>query len=117
MTVEEAAPYSLVVSRSADRSNASALQGASVSQNVYVFTSPDTSGIAGVRFYLDDPAMTGSPRRRESNAPYDFNGGTVELANAFDTRALANGSHTITAAIELSAGGEHVLHASFEVRN
>jgi purple acid phosphatase-like protein/BACON domain-containing protein/calcineurin-like phosphoesterase family protein len=117
LTVGAAAPYSALVSLSSSRSAPTPLNGASVSGNVYVFTSPDGSEISAVRFYLDDPNMLGSPRRRESNAPYDFVGGTVQVGNPFDTRTIANGSHTISAAVELAGGGEQVVHATFTVQN
>jgi hypothetical protein len=108
--------YSVLVSSSADRSNPSPLAGKTVSGNIYAFTSPGT-GASRVRFYLDDPNMSGTPRQVESTAPHDFAGGTVSTANPFDTRTLADGSHTITAAVEKTGGGTDVLHASFTVSN
>jgi hypothetical protein len=117
LTVGAASAYSLRVSLATNRSASAPLSGASVSGNIYAFTSPDGMEIGGVRFYLDDPGMTGPVRRRESSAPYDFAGGTVQLASPFDTRTIANGSHTITAAIERVAGGEQVVHATFTVQN
>ena len=53
----------------------------------------------------------------EENGPYDFNGGTVSAATPFDTKTIANGSHTITAAIEFVGGGTEVVHATFTVTN
>jgi hypothetical protein len=108
--------YTLLVSSSADRSNPSPLAGKTVSGIMYAFTSPD-SGVYRVRFYLDDPNMSGTPRRTESTAPYDFAGGTVSTANPFDTRTLSNGSHTITAAVDKTGGGTEVVHATFTVAN
>jgi hypothetical protein len=67
--------YSLLVSSSSNRSNPTPLAGKTVSGNIYAFTSPDDSGVLRVRFYLDNPSMSGTPRRTESNAPYDFAGG------------------------------------------
>src|SRR5215208_3783431 len=96
--------YELLVSSSPDRSNPSPLAGKTVSGNIYVFTSPGT-GVLRVRFYLDDPNMSGTPRRIESTAPHDFAGGSVSAANPFDTKTVADGSHTITAAVELTEGG------------
>jgi len=108
--------YTLLVSRSSNRSSPTSLAGQTVSGNVYVFTSPD-SGVLRVRFYLDNPTMSGTPRQVENNAPYDFAGGSVSAANPFNTTTVANGSHTITAAIDLSAGGTQVLQATFTVAN
>ena len=106
--------YTLLVSSSSNRSNPTPLAGKTVSGNIYAFTSPDF-GVYRVRFHLDDPNMSGSPRRTEKNAPYDFAGGSVSTANPFDTRKVSNGSHTITAAVEKTGGGAEVVHASFTV--
>ena len=108
--------YELLVSSSPDRSNPSPLAGKTASGNIYVFTNPGT-GASRVRFYLDDPTMSGTPRRIESTAPHDFAGGSVSTANPFDTRTVADGSHTISAAVELTGGGTEVVHASFAVAN
>jgi hypothetical protein len=109
--------YGLLLSSSPDRSSPSTLQGASVSGSIYVFTSP-TSGVNRVQFFLDDPTMARAPRQTENAAPYDFAGTAASsLANAFGTLAIANGTHTITAVVELSAGGTQVLNAAFTVSN
>jgi hypothetical protein len=115
-TATSQSTYGLLVSSSPDRSNPSALAGRTVSGNIYVFTSPGT-GVSRVRFYLDNPTMSGTPRRIESNAPHDFAGGSVSTANPFDTRTLSEGTHTITAAVELTEGGTQVVHASFAIAN
>jgi hypothetical protein len=61
--------YALSVSTSSNHSGAIALEGATLSGNVYVFTSSaanlqnyDPSGIAGVCYWLDNPSMTGARR-------------------------------------------------------
>jgi len=108
--------YSVLVSSSPDRSNPSPLDGKTVSGKIYVFLSP-TSGVYRVRFYLDDPDLSGSPRKIEGRAPYDFAGDAEGMANPFDTVAVSNGSHTITAAVELTGGGTDVVHAIFTVSN
>jgi hypothetical protein len=108
--------YSLLVSSSSNRSSPASLSGKTVSGKIYVFTSPD-SGVYRVRFYLDNPNMTGTPRRTESSAPYDFAGGTVSTANPFDTTTVSDGSHTITAAVVLTNGSTEVVNATFTVAN
>lgn len=88
-------PYRLLVSRSADRSNPTPLEGRAVSGEVYIFLSSDpdvADGIDNVRFGLDSPF--GNPGRLESVAPYDFVGGNVQRALPFDTRTVADGDHT-----------------------
>jgi hypothetical protein len=114
-----ASAYSLVVSSSADRSAPAPLEGKTVSGNIYVFVSPST-GVIQVRFYLDDPARTGSPIKTENGAPWDFAGtdsDTARSAKPYDSNLLANGQHTITAAIDKSAGGTDVISSSFTVSN
>jgi N-acetylneuraminic acid mutarotase/glucose/arabinose dehydrogenase len=112
-----AASYDIVFSLTSNRSSPATLSGVTISGNVYVFTSPDTNDIRRVRFYLDNPSATGKPRRTENNAPYDFAGGTEALANPFDTRTVADGPHTIAAAIDFLDGTTQVVSASFTVRN
>ncbi len=108
--------YGLLVSSSPDRSNPTPLAAKTVSGNIYAFTGPDT-GVYKVRFYLDDPGMSGTPRRTENSAPYDFAGGSVSTASPFDTFKVSDGSHTITAAVVLTSGATEVVHATFTVAN
>ncbi len=108
--------YQLLLSLSPDRSAPVALGGQSVAGNIYVFTSPD-SGASRVRFYVDDPTMAGTPKTTEKAAPFDL-GGTASdnTAKPFDTKRISDGSHTITAAVELAGGGVQVLHGTFTVK-
>jgi hypothetical protein len=115
--VGAAGPYTLLFSTSSNRSSPAPLEGATVSGSIYAFTSPDTADITRVRFWLDNPAMTGTPRRTESSGPYDFAGGTVATANPFRTATIADGTHTITAAVDLSTGTTEVVNATFSVQN
>ena len=110
-------PYQLLASNSSNRSGPTPLDGSTVSGKIYVFTSPDTSDISRVRFYLDNPTATGTPRRTENIAPYDFAGGTTTAATAFDTATIADGSHSITAAVDLTSGTTEVVTATFTVAN
>lgn len=112
----DAAAFELKVSLSADRASPATLDGSTVKASIYVFTLPET-GVSRVRFYLDDPAMTRSPRQTETNPPYDFAGGTVSIANAFLTTQLADGQHAITAAIDRSDGVTEIVTANFVVSN
>jgi len=113
-----AEPFELVVSLSPDRSNPAALEGATASGDIYVFTRPD-DGVTRVRFYLDDPARSGPPLKTETNGPFDL-AGTVKksgLAIPFDTTTIADGAHTVTAALDVSGGGTQVVSAAFTVAN
>jgi glucose/arabinose dehydrogenase/N-acetylneuraminic acid mutarotase len=109
--------YDLLLSLSPDRSSPVALEGETVTGDIYVFTSPDT-GVSQVRFYLDDPTMAGTPILTESVAPYDF-AGTASGGDAkpFDSGGIAAGPHTITAAVVLSGGGEQVVEGTFTVEH
>jgi glucose/arabinose dehydrogenase/N-acetylneuraminic acid mutarotase len=109
--------HRLDLSASPDRSSPSTLDGATLAGNAYVFVAPE-SGVSQVKFFLDDPAMSGTPRQVEKNAPWDFAGGTsTGQARPFDTKTVPDGSHSITAAITLPDGGAEVIHSSFEVLN
>src|SRR6266542_1351508 len=122
-----AATYALSVSSSSSRSGAIALQGATLSGNAYIFTSLasqltnfNPSGIAGVCFWLDNTAMSGTANHCESYLPYDF-GSTGDTsnstANPWNTTSIGNGTHTMTQKVTLSAGGSEVDTASFTVQN
>ncbi len=108
--------YNLLVSSQPDRSNPFPLAGSVLAGNAYIFTSPD-AGVSRVRFWLDNPSMAGTPRQTEKSAPYDFAGTNGGAAAPFNTATIADGPHTVTAAIELSAGGTEVVHADFTVNN
>src|SRR5918996_509132 len=106
----------LQVSLSADRSSPAPLEGAQLAGSVYIFV-PDSAGITRVRFFLDDPQMTGSPRLIEKNAPWDFAGTASNgTAKPFDTSALSPGSHIVTAAIDLSNSTTEVVSGTFSIR-
>jgi Purple acid Phosphatase, N-terminal domain/Calcineurin-like phosphoesterase len=105
-------PHQIMVSTSANRANPVPLAGRTVSGTIYVFVAPE-SGASRVRFWLDNPAMTGTPRQSEGNPPWDFAGGTVPTANPLNTSSLSPGTHTISALIDLVGGGTVPIHASF----
>jgi len=115
-----AGPYSVLVSTSSTRSSPVSLAGATAKGKIYVFTRPDTSDISRVRFWLDNPQHTGTPRHSETGAPYDFvgtNSDTARTAKPFDTTTLTDGQHTITASVDLASGTSEVLNATFTVAN
>ncbi|MBD2502153.1 Kelch repeat-containing protein [Anabaena azotica] len=104
----------LLLSLFADRSNPVPFTGQSVNGKIYVFVSG--TEISQVSFYLDDPDRISPPRQVVNLSPYDFaltaaNG----QANPFDTKTIANGSHTITAVISLSGGETQVINGIFTV--
>jgi Purple acid Phosphatase, N-terminal domain/Calcineurin-like phosphoesterase len=110
--IDPAEPHRLMVSASANRANPVPLAGRAVSGSIYVFVAPE-SNASRVRFWLDNPPMTGTPRRSENNPPWDFAGGTVATATPFNAASLTPGTHTISALIDLAGGGTERIHASF----
>jgi Purple acid Phosphatase, N-terminal domain/Calcineurin-like phosphoesterase len=110
--------FDLMLSLSSSRTNPALLGGRTVSGNIYVFSVPET-GVSQVRFYVDDPNRNNTPYIVEARPPYDLAGtnSNTRLANPFNTRTLANGTHTVTAAIDHSAGGTEVITSSFTVQN
>ncbi|HEX5948431.1 MAG TPA: metallophosphoesterase family protein [Actinomycetota bacterium] len=108
--------FELQVSTSSDRLNPAVLEGAALSETVYIFLSP-SSGASRVRFWLDIPSMSGTPTKTETNAPWDF-AGTASNGTALptDTRIWSDGAHTIHAAVDTPSGVETVA-ASFIVSN
>ena len=100
---------SLLVSSAANRSGASALDGATLSGSRYVFLQ-SSGDIARVDFSLD-----GAPHWTENYAPFDFAGGESAAANAWATGSVATGSHTISALVVLKNGSQSTVSASFTV--
>jgi Bacterial Ig domain len=105
----------LLLSSRADRSSPTPLTGTTVAQDIFVFLGPVSA--TRVQFFVDDPEMSRSPFQTELYAPFDLAGGTVETAAPFDTRLLLDGTHTVTAVVDLSTGGTAVLSANFTVAN
>lgn len=116
----------LQVSTEPTRLQSRPLAGRIVANNIFVFVTASAE-VARVRFFLDhpsqlleDPQVAGQPRAVDAEAPYDFAGTAADArrsARPFDTRQLANGAHTLTAAIDLKGGGTEVVSARFRVHH
>jgi hypothetical protein len=115
-SVQSASGSTLQVSLSPDRSAPVALHGAQVSGSIYVFF-PTEPGITRVRFWIDNPARTGSPFKTENNAPYDLAGtaSSTGAALPFNASSLGAGTHTVTAHIERSGGTSTITTSTFTV--
>jgi hypothetical protein len=108
--------YQLQVSSSSSRSDPATLEGTALSGTVYVFVEP-SSGPSRVRFWLDNPSMSGTPTMTEKSAPWDFAGTAKNgAANPTATPLWSNGSHTIHALIDTASGVE-TISATFGVSN
>ena len=94
-------PYSLVSSPGSNRVGQTPLEGAIVSGDLYGRMLPETGGITRVYYYLDGAT---TEFKRESQAPYDLNGGPASGARPYDTTALSDGAHTIRAEVLLNTG-------------
>jgi beta-glucanase (GH16 family) len=86
----------LKVSKAANRSGATALNGALLDGKVYLSAVPSSTP-REVRFYLDNPTLVGAPTAIETFGPFDLAGGTDAAANPLDLATLAAGPHTLTA--------------------
>ncbi len=110
---QESLSYDLVVGVQMNGADAKPLAGQALEGSVYIRVVPE-AGVETVRFYLDDPAITGTVYRVERNAPFDLAGGSRTESNAFNVDSLAVGSHTVTASVELVGGSTVVLSGTFE---
>ncbi|MGH3441250.1 MAG: peptidoglycan DD-metalloendopeptidase family protein [Nitriliruptorales bacterium] len=117
--VETGDSLALAVSAASDRSSPVRLDGARVGGRVRVFLSGVSgSGVEEVAFHVDDTAASGRPVNVERYQPYDLGGTRGDGGSgAWDTRDLANGTHTITAVVRRRGGGAVTTTATFTVRN
>ena len=103
--------YTLMVSDSPNRSGAQKLAGTNLTDNAYIFISP-AEGISQVRFFLDNPERN-DVWQTENFTPWDFVGGTVGSANAWNPDSVADGSHTIQALVLYEGGDGTIARATF----
>ena len=105
-----------MVSAQPNRNAAQPLDGRTLSGPAFVFVAP-SSGIARVRFWLDDPGMTRRPIRVDDRPEFDLVGSTPGgLALPLLTRLLRPGPHVVSAEVRRGDGSVEVLHAGFDVR-
>jgi endo-1,4-beta-xylanase len=109
------APMQLMVSPSADRSDAVPLRGATVSEGVAIFT-PKFLSTASISFYLDDARKTGTATHVDTTFPFDLVGSSSDgNAMLLDTTKLAVGTHVLKVVRTGSNGGRQVATARFKV--
>ena len=111
---EARSPYDLVFSTSADRAGAADLDGGVLAGDVFVFTR-GTEDAREVAFYLDD----GQAAHVERAARHDFAGTEDATGDAlpWDTAALADGEHSITAKVVTADGSTVTISDSFIIDN
>jgi Domain of unknown function (DUF1996) len=100
--------YTVSYSTSSNRANPILLESASFSgETTYIFV-PTEIGITKVVFYLDNLAT-----QTENTAPWDFKGGSISVANPFNTSSLSDGTHSITAVLTLSDASTQAVSSTF----
>mgnify|MGYP000651205292 CR=1 FL=1 len=107
----------LLVSSSSSRSGATLLGSQPLTGDNYIFVVPREK-TRQISFYLNDTGRSGRPKQIERIVQYDF-AGTADngSAQAFDTRKLKDGRHTISAVIKMHTGRSKVVSKSFSVAN
>lgn len=105
--------YQLLVSDSANRSGATALDGAELDDAAYIFVSP-ADHVEAATFYLDDPARA-SADRVDAAAPFDLVGGGASVALPFEIDDLSSGDHALTVVLTRSDGTTTEAHATFSI--
>lgn len=115
--------HQLYVSSSSRRSDQVLLDRAIAQGKRFIFVASEAE-TSQVRFFLDPPAaalegrLDATPYSIDRQAPFDLAGSAANgNAQPFDTGQLANGFHTIVAAIDLADGRTIVTSARFLVRN
>ncbi len=111
----------LQLSPSPDRTGAVPLDSESVSGDIYVFATPDPD-VSQVRFYLDDPGMSGAPFSTDDAAPFDFAGsevgvffeanGLVSIEAEHYAANTARGGHTWVEVLPGGSSGSGAMTAS-----
>jgi hypothetical protein len=117
------ASYTLRLSKSPTRKPAADLTGMTLAGDVYIFTSDASgtsalTGIQEVRYWLDDPKMTGAPIRIDSRSAFDLVGTAGDgSAEAWDTSKVPGGLHTLTQSVKTSSGAVRIFTAPFGIDN
>lgn len=113
---EIVAATGLKVSSSPDRRSPVMLESRPLSGEIYVFLGR-RPGTHKVQYHVNDPALQRAPYNVATHEPFDLKGRHGSSAKPFDTRVLANGTHTITALLEHAGGRVRVLHSTIVVAN
>ena len=108
--------FELAVSTEANRQRATLLDGTELTDRAYVFLSPlrPSTPVESVEFFVD-----GRPVRTETGEPYDLLGSRDggRKGSALDTNGLQDGTHVVSAVINLADGSETYVSSQFTVDN
>lgn len=112
--------YDIMVSTSSDRSSPVPLAGANLSDNAYIFVSPNQD-IKLVNFFYDTDDLSSTPYQIEDEIYYDFETTIDEnpdlLARPFDTTTQTEGAHFIIVEIVHPDGSISTLRSDFTIDN
>lgn len=115
--------YALAYSLTSSRANPANLSGITISGSVYIYSAAQAAlsndnpnGVTNVSYWLDNTSMTGAAFHVEVSAPWDFQGGSSTVANAWNSATVTNGQHTITQKVSF-IGGSEVDTITFTVSN
>lgn len=107
-------------STSTAKTSPQALNGSSVSGNVYIFI-PDDPLLSKVEFWVDSAAPSNPTEpvfHTENLAPWDLMGADAGgLPVAFNTAPMSNGSHTISIRITYNGQVQPIYYISYTVNN
>ncbi len=106
---------SLQYGTNADRSGGKALDGSTVSGQIFVWIAPlfPEGDIDTVDFFVN-----GHKRHTEYFAPYDMIGGATDVATQkWNTHEVPNGENTVKAVFNLADGTHEEISATFQVAN
>lgn len=113
--IELSDDFELFVSNRRNRTRASELSNNELKNSAYIFLTPlhPNESVTSVDYFVN-----GMPMKTENWAPYDL-AGTKSDGNAeqLDTRLLANGTHSISAVINLSSGEQSFVSSVFTIDN
>lgn len=112
----DAVGSSLQLSETADRRMPRALNGATVSDMIYVTYVP-TSTVERVVFRIERTEHSEPIEFVERIAPYDLGGGSDDAATGFDTGVLPDGVHLLSVTVSTADGEQSEHVARFDVRN
>jgi hypothetical protein len=104
--------YDLRVDFDPDRAGSVDLAGATVRGDIHVFLDGDRTEVRQVEFLIDGKSVN-----IDRNAPWDLVGGNANRAQPFDTKTLAEGTHSISAIASFDDGRTVRVTDDFTVDN
>ncbi len=111
------ANHQVEFSTASDHSGAAVLEGQTVADDIYVFTTPATD-ITAVSYYIDDPAMSGLPYHVSETSPFDIQDpvfketdGAISIEAEHYIGIVDQGGHAWQPASTTGASGDGAMQA------